>query len=245
MWTCQSPHPTSCRSIRRRANRLGSSTRLSTARRPASPRAVPRYRCRSRTMAKKAAPEKAVAEQKVPPQEAVAEQKVPPRLKERYKTDIVQKLMQRFGYTNPMQVPRLEKIILNVGLGEATANPKMIDTAVVEVAAIVGQKPIVRRAKKSIANFKLRQGMPVGVTVTLRRERMWEFLDRLVSIALPRVRDFRGVSPRGFDGAGNYTLGLREQIVFPEINFDKVEKAKGMNITMVTTAESDEQAREL
>ncbi|HMA97298.1 MAG TPA: 50S ribosomal protein L5, partial [Polyangiaceae bacterium] len=168
-----------------------------------------------------------------------------PRLREKYSKDVVSKLMERFGYKNVMQVPRLQKIVLNVGLGEATANPKMIDTAVAEVAAITGQKPIVRRAKKSIANFKLRQGMPVGVTVTLRRERMWEFLDRLVSIALPRVRDFRGVSPRGFDGAGNYTLGLREQIVFPEINFDKVEKAKGMNITMVTTAESDEQAKEL
>jgi large subunit ribosomal protein L5 len=153
--------------------------------------------------------------------------------------------MQRFGYKNPMQVPTLRKIVINVGLGEATANPKMVDTTVAEVSAITGQKPIVRRAKKSIANFKLRQGMPIGVMVTLRRERMWEFLDRLVSIGLPRVRDFRGVSSRGFDGAGNYTLGLREQIVFPEINFDKVEKVKGMNITMVTSAESDEQAREL
>lgn len=193
---------------------------------------------------KKAAPEKAAAEKKAP-EKAAAQPKVPPRLRERYSKDIIPKLMERFGYKNVMQVPRLQKIVLNVGLGEATANPKMIDTAVAEVAAIAGQKPIVRRAKKSIANFKLRQGMPVGVTVTLRRERMWEFLDRLVSVALPRVRDFRGVSPRGFDGAGNYTLGLREQIVFPEINFDRVEKVKGMNITMVTTAESDEQAREL
>lgn len=193
---------------------------------------------------KKAAPEKAPAEKKAP-ETAAAQPKVPPRLREKYSKDVVSKLMERFGYKNVMQVPRLQKIVLNVGLGEATANPKMIDTAVAEVAAITGQKPIIRRAKKSIANFKLRQGMPVGVTVTLRRERMWEFLDRLVSIALPRVRDFRGVSPRGFDGAGNYTLGLREQIVFPEINFDKVEKAKGMNITMVTTAESDEQAKEL
>ncbi|HEY5955890.1 MAG TPA: 50S ribosomal protein L5 [Polyangiaceae bacterium] len=173
------------------------------------------------------------------------EEKVSPRLRERYKAEIVPKLMEKFGFSNPMQVPRLQKIVLNVGLGEATANPKMIDTAVAEVSTITGQKPIVRRAKKSIANFKLRQGMPIGVTVTLRRERMWEFLDRLVSIALPRVRDFRGVSPRGFDGGGNFTLGLREQIVFPEINFDKVEKVKGMNITMVTTAESDEQAKEL
>lgn len=175
----------------------------------------------------------------------MAQQVVVPRLLERYKKDVVAKLMQRFGYKNPMQVPRLQKIVINVGLGEATANPKMVDTTVAEIAAITGQKPIVRRAKKSIANFKLRQGMPIGVMVTLRRERMWEFLDRLVSISLPRVRDFRGTSPRGFDGAGNYTLGLREQIVFPEVNFDKVEKAKGMNITMVTSAESDEQAREL
>jgi large subunit ribosomal protein L5 len=175
----------------------------------------------------------------------MAEQVVVPRLLERYKKEVVAKLMQRFGYKNPMQVPRLQKIVINVGLGEATANPKMVDTTVAEISAITGQKPIVRRAKKSIANFKLRQGMPIGVMVTLRRERMWEFLDRLVSIGLPRVRDFRGVSPRGFDGAGNFTLGLREQIVFPEINFDKVEKVKGMNITVVTSADSDEQAREL
>jgi large subunit ribosomal protein L5 len=175
----------------------------------------------------------------------MAEQVVVPRLLERYKKEVVAKLMQRFGYKNVMQVPRLQKIVINVGLGEATANPKMVDTTVAEISAITGQKPIVRRAKKSIANFKLRQGMPIGVMVTLRRERMWEFLDRLVSIGLPRVRDFRGISPRGFDGAGNFTLGLREQIVFPEINFDKVEKVKGMNITMVTSAESDEQAREL
>lgn len=193
---------------------------------------------------KKASAEKPAVEQ-APAAKAAPEVKVPPRLRDKYNKDIVPKLMERFGYKNVMQVPRLQKIVLNVGLGEATANPKMIDTAVAEVSAIVGQKPIVRRAKKSIANFKLRQGMPIGVTVTLRRERMWEFLDRLVSLALPRVRDFRGVSPRGFDGAGNYTLGLREQIVFPEINFDKVEKVKGMNITMVTTAESDEQAKEL
>lgn len=194
---------------------------------------------------KKAAPDKAAPEQAPEAKKAAPEQKLPPRLRDKYNKDIVPKLMERFGYKNVMQVPRLQKIVLNVGLGEATANPKMIDTAVAEVSSIVGQKPIVRRAKKSIANFKLRQGMPIGVTVTLRRERMWEFLDRLVSVALPRVRDFRGVSPRGFDGAGNYTLGLREQIVFPEINFDKVEKVKGMNITMVTTAESDEQAKEL
>ena len=172
------------------------------------------------------------------------EQQVP-RLLERYRTDVVSKLMKRFGYANPCQVPRLKKIVINVGLGEATANAKLIDSAVAEVTAIAGQKPVVTRARKSIANFKLREKMPIGVMVTLRRERMWEFLDRLISLSLPRVRDFRGISPRAFDGAGNYTLGLKEQIVFPEINFDKVEKAKGMNITMVTTAESNEEAKEL
>jgi len=168
-----------------------------------------------------------------------------PRLAERYKSDVVPKLMKRFGYKNQMQVPRLTKIVVNVGLGEATANPKLIESTVQEVAAISGQKPMITRARKSIANFKLRKDMPIGVMVTLRRERMWEFLDRLVSIALPRVRDFRGVSSRAFDGAGNYTLGLKEQIVFPEINFDKVDKAKGMNITVVTSAETNEEAKEL
>ncbi len=168
-----------------------------------------------------------------------------PRLVERYKSDVVPKLMKRFGYKNQMQVPRLRKIVVNVGLGEATANPKLIESTVQELSAIAGQKPVVTRARKSIANFKLRQGMPIGVMVTLRRERMWEFLDRLVSIVLPRVRDFRGVSSRAFDGAGNYTLGLKEQIVFPEVNFDKVDKVKGMNITVVTTAETNEEAKEL
>lgn len=175
----------------------------------------------------------------------MAEQIPLPRLVERYKSDIAPKLMKRFGYKNQMQLPRLKKIVVNVGLGEATANPKLIESTVQEVAAITGQKPVVTRARKSIANFKLRQDMPIGVMVTLRRERMWEFFDRLVSISLPRVRDFRGVSSRAFDGAGNYTLGLKEQIVFPEINFDKVDKVKGMNITIVTTAENNEEAKEL
>ena len=175
----------------------------------------------------------------------MAEQIPLPRLVERYKRDIAPKLMKRFGYKNQMQLPRLKKIVVNVGLGEATANPKLIESTVQEVAAITGQKPVVTRARKSIANFKLRQDMPIGVMVTLRRERMWEFFDRLVSISLPRVRDFRGVSARAFDGAGNYTLGLKEQIVFPEINFDKVDKVKGMNITIVTTAENNEEAKEL
>ena len=175
----------------------------------------------------------------------MAEQIPAPRLAERYKSEIAPKLMKRFGYTNQMQLPRLKKIVVNVGLGEATANPKLIESSVQEVTAITGQKPVVTRARKSIANFKVREGMPIGVMVTLRRERMWEFLDRLVSISLPRVRDFRGVSARAFDGAGNYTLGLKEQIVFPEINFDKVDKVKGMNITIVTTAETNEEAKEL
>jgi large subunit ribosomal protein L5 len=168
-----------------------------------------------------------------------------PRLRERYNKEVIPALMQRFGYKNTMQVPRLEKIVVNMGLGEAVANPKLIDAAVVEVMAITAQKPVVTRAKKSIATFKLRQGMPIGIMCTLRSERMWEFLDRLVSLGLPRVRDFRGTSPRAFDGAGNYTLGLKEQIVFPEINFDKVEKIKGMNITFVTSADSNEEGKEL
>jgi large subunit ribosomal protein L5 len=168
-----------------------------------------------------------------------------PRMREKYSKEVVPKLMKRFGYTNPMQVPRLEKIVVNMGLGEAVANPKLIDSAVVELTTIVGQKPIITRARKSIANFKLREKMPIGVKVTLRKERMWEFFDRLVTLSLPRVRDFRGTSPRAFDGAGNYTLGLKEQIVFPEIDFDKVDKIKGMNVTVVTTAQTNEEAKEL
>jgi len=170
---------------------------------------------------------------------------VAPRLHEKYKADSVPALMKKFGYTNPMQVPRLKTIVVNMGVGEAVANPKLIDSAVVEMTAITGQKPVVTKAKKAIATFKLREGMPIGVKVTLRRERMWEFLDRLVTLGLPRVRDFRGTNPRGFDGSGNYTLGLKEQIIFPEIEFDKVDKIKGMNITFVTTAQTDEEAKEL
>lgn len=168
-----------------------------------------------------------------------------PRLQKAYSDNVVEGLKKRFNYKNAMQVPRLQRIVINMGLGTAVGNPKVIDAAVAELTAITGQKPVVTRAKKSIAGFKLREGMPVGVAVTLRRERMWEFLDRLVALALPRVRDFRGVSPRGFDGAGNYTLGLREQIVFPEIEFEKVDAARGMNITFVTTAETNEEGREL
>lgn len=168
-----------------------------------------------------------------------------PRFREKYSKEVVPALMKRFGYKNPMQVPRLKKVVINMGLGEAVGNPKIIDAAAIELAAITGQKPVITRSKKSIAGFKLRTGMPIGVKVTLRKERMWEFLDRLITLSLPRVRDFRGTSSRAFDGAGNYTLGLREQIVFPEIDFDKVDKVKGMNITINTTAETDEEAKEL
>ena len=168
-----------------------------------------------------------------------------PRLRTRYKKEVMAALVKRFGYKSTMQVPRLERIVINMGLGAAVGNPKIIDSAVTELSAITGQKPVVTRSKKAIANFKLRQGLPIGVKVTLRRERMWEFLDRLVNLALPRVRDFRGTSPKAFDGAGNYTLGLKEQVVFPEIEFDKVDAIKGMNITFVTTAETNEEAKEL
>jgi large subunit ribosomal protein L5 len=169
----------------------------------------------------------------------------PPRMRDKYSKDVIPALMKRFGYTNPMQVPRLQKIVVNMGLGEAVSNPKLIESAVQELSAITGQKPVVTRAKKSIASFKLRAGLPIGVKVTLRRERMWEFFDRLVSLSLPRVRDFRGTSPRAFDGAGNYTLGLKEQIVFPEINFDRVDAVKGMNVTVCTSAGSNAEAKEL
>ena len=168
-----------------------------------------------------------------------------PRLQQKYRKDVAPALMKQFGFSNPLQVPRLEKLTLNMGLGEAVQTPKIIEAAVEEMSAIVGQKPVVTRAKKSIATFKLRQGMPIGVAVTLRRDRMWEFVDRLFTLALPRVRDFRGVSPRSFDGRGNYTLGIKEQIIFPEINYDKVEKVKGMNVTIVTTANTDEEGRAL
>jgi large subunit ribosomal protein L5 len=167
------------------------------------------------------------------------------RLKERYNKEVAPAIAKEFGIKNPMAVPRLEKIVVNMGMGEAIANAKILDTASDEVRAIVGQKPVITKAKKSIASFKLRQGMPIGVMVTLRGDRMYEFLDRLVSIALPRVRDFRGVSPKAFDGRGNYTIGVREQLIFPEIDFNKVEKLRGMNISIVTTARNDEQARAL
>ncbi len=192
---------------------------------------------------KKGAAEK--AQPAAAPEPSAPEPKVEPRLREKYRAAVVPALMQQFGYKNVMQVPRLQKIVVNVGLGAAVANPKLLDGAVAEIAAITGQKPVITRARKSIASFKLRAKMPIGVTVTLRRERMWEFFDRLVTLSLPRVRDFRGVSPRAFDGLGNYTLGLKEQIVFPEVNFDKVDHTHGMNVTFVTTAKSNEEARQL
>jgi large subunit ribosomal protein L5 len=167
------------------------------------------------------------------------------RLRERYEKDVIPALKKEFGYSNVMAIPKIKKVVVNMGLGEATQNAKIIDTGVDEVARITGQKPVVTRAKKSIAQFKVRKGMPIGTMVTLRGERMWEFLDRLIAVALPRVRDFRGVSPRGFDGRGNYTLGLKDQLLFPEIDYMKVDKARGMNISVVTTARTDEESRKL
>jgi large subunit ribosomal protein L5 len=167
------------------------------------------------------------------------------RLKEKYRKDVVPALRKEFGYKNVMAVPRIDKVVVNMGLGEATSNAKIVDTGADELARITGQKPVTRRAKKSVAAFKVRKGMPIGAMVTLRGERMWEFLDRLMTIALPRVRDFKGVSPRGFDGRGNYTLGLRDQLLFPEIDYMKVDKARGMNVSVVTTAKTDEEARKL
>ncbi len=168
-----------------------------------------------------------------------------PRLKKKYHDDVVGLLMKEFQFANPMQVPRLQKITLNMGLGEATQNGKIIEAAVEELTAIAGQKPVITKARKAIATFKLREGMPIGVMVTLRQDRMWEFADRLVNLALPRMRDFKGVSPKGFDGRGNYTLGLREHIIFPEIDYDKIDKIKGLNISFVTTARTDEHGRAL
>jgi large subunit ribosomal protein L5 len=165
------------------------------------------------------------------------------RLKDYYSKTVVPALIKEFNYTNPMQVPKMEKIVINMGLGEAISNVKIIDSAVQELAAITGQKPIINKAKKSIATFKLRQGMPIGCSVILRKNNMYEFFDRLVNAALPKVRDFRGISPNAFDGRGNFSIGLQEQTIFPEIEYDKVEKVKGMNITIVTTARTDDEAR--
>ena len=167
------------------------------------------------------------------------------RLRERYQKEVAPQIAKEFGIRNPMAVPRIDKVVVNMGMGEAIANAKILDTAADELRSITGQKPVITKAKKSIASFKLRQGMPIGVVVTLRGDRMYEFLDRLMSVALPRVRDFRGVSPKAFDGRGNYTIGIREQLIFPEIDFNKVDKLRGMNISIVTTARNDEQARAL
>jgi large subunit ribosomal protein L5 len=170
---------------------------------------------------------------------------VPPRFFGKYKTDVIPALTKQFAYKNANQVPKLEKIVVNMGLGAAVTNPKIIDAAVEEVRAFTGQKPVVTRSKKAIASFKLRAGIPIGVMVTLRKERMWEFLDRLITLALPRTRDFRGVSRKAFDGKGNYTLGLKEQIIFPEINYDRIDVIKGLNISLVTTAKTDDEGRAL
>ncbi|MEX2103724.1 MAG: 50S ribosomal protein L5 [Bacilli bacterium] len=167
------------------------------------------------------------------------------RLKEKYKNEITPGLMQKFNYKTVMQVPKIEKVVINMGVGEAVSNVKVLDSAVQDLELITGQKPVVTRAKKSIAGFKLRENMPIGAKVTLRGERMYYFLDKLISVALPRVRDFRGVSSKAFDGRGNYTLGLKEQLIFPEVEYDKVDKVRGMDIVIVTTANTDEEAREL
>ncbi|MGI5864564.1 MAG: 50S ribosomal protein L5 [Myxococcales bacterium] len=174
----------------------------------------------------------------------MAEQKKgPARLRIRFQKELVPALMKELGVDNPMEVPRLTKVVVNMGLGEALANPKILDGAMAQLAALTGQKPVITRARKAISNFKLRAGQQIGAMVTLRSDRAWEFLDRLFNVALPRVRDFKGVSPKAFDGRGNYTLGVREQIIFPEINYDEIEKIKGLNISIVTTAKNDEQGR--
>jgi large subunit ribosomal protein L5 len=186
----------------------------------------------------------AEAEGAASPQEKLDPNYVP-RLRTHYRATVVPALTKKFAYGNPMMVPRLRKVVINMGLGAAVQNPKVIDSGVEDMRAISGQKPVVTRARKSIATFKLRENLPIGVMVTLRRERMWEFVDRLISFSLPRVRDFKGVSPKGFDGKGNFTMGLREQIIFPEIDYDKIDVVKGLNISFVTSARTDEEGRAL
>ena len=193
----------------------------------------------------KKGPKEAPAQEQKGPDQQRHSAKERPRLRARFEKEVAPALLKELELKNVMAVPRLHKIVVNMGVGEATQNAKVLDPAVNELGQITGQKPVVTRAKKSIAQFKVRQGMPIGAMVTLRGERMWEFLDRLISIALPRVRDFRGVSPRGFDGRGNYTLGLKDQLLFPEIDYMKVDKARGMNVSVVTTAKTDEEARKL
>jgi large subunit ribosomal protein L5 len=175
----------------------------------------------------------------------MAKERAKPRMQRLYEERIRALMIEKFGYSNPFEVPKLEKIVINMGVGEATQDKKKVETAAAEMALIAGQKPVITRAKKSIASFKLREGMPIGCKVTLRRERMYEFLDRLVTIAMPRIRDFRGVNPKAFDGRGNYALGLKEQIIFPEINYDRIEKIRGMDIIITTTAKTDDEARHL
>jgi large subunit ribosomal protein L5 len=175
----------------------------------------------------------------------MVDQQYTPRLKAKYETDIAKAMTEKFGYKNAMEVPKIEKITLNMGVGEASQDKKKVQTAAEEMALIAGQKPVITKAKKSIAQFKLREGMPIGAKVTLRRERMYEFLDRLVTIAMPRIRDFRGLNPKSFDGRGNYAMGLKEQIIFPEISYDRIEKVRGMDIIVTTTAKTDDEAREL
>lgn len=201
---------------------------------------------KAKAAAKPAKAEKGEQQKKGPAAPAApSAPRVPARLRERYKREVVPALTRQFSYKNPMQVPKVEKVVLNMGLGEAVGNAKVIDAAVAEMAAIAGQKPVVTRAKKSEAAFKLRAGMPIGCKVTLRGESMYEFLDRLLSVALPRIRDFRGVPTRSFDGRGNYAMGIREQLIFPEIRYDKVEMTRGMDICIETSAKSDEEARAL
>jgi large subunit ribosomal protein L5 len=195
-----------------------------------------------------AAPAEAKAEAKAEPKAAKKPAKAAdyqPRLKSDYEERIVKAMTEKFGYKNRMEVPRLDKIVLNMGVGEATQDKKKVETAAAEMEKIAGQKPVIAKAKKSIAQFKLREGMPIGCKVTLRRDRMYEFLDRLVTIALPRVRDFRGLNAKSFDGRGNYAMGLKEQIIFPEINYDQIDKVRGMDVIITTTAKTDEEAREL
>ncbi|HIT25567.1 MAG TPA: 50S ribosomal protein L5 [Candidatus Enterenecus avicola] len=168
-----------------------------------------------------------------------------PNLKAKYNAEIAPALMQKFGYKSTMEIPRIHKIVVNVGCGEARDNAKVLESVVSDLAAITGQKPVITRAKKSVANFKLREGMPIGAKVTLRQDKMWEFMDRLFNVALPRVRDFRGINPNAFDGRGNYALGLKEQLIFPEIEYDKIDKIRGMDVVICTTAKTDEEAKEL
>jgi large subunit ribosomal protein L5 len=196
-------------------------------------------------MAKEKAAKKEKEQKSAPAEKRVEEKGIPPRLWELYRKQAVPALMKRFGYKSVMQVPRLEKISINIGVGQATQDPKLLDQAIKELETITGQKPAITRSKKAISNFKLREGLPIGCRVTLRRARMYEFLDRLINVALPRVRDFRGVSDKSFDGHGNYTLGIKEQIIFPEIDVDKVTRINGMDITFVTTAKTDMEAYEL